>query len=159
MLLNGGAYLNYHSTTFGGGELRGQVYASQESISSRLVNMALRGFVGTGDQQLIGGIVVQGTEPVRVLISAKGPSLSAFGITGGLANPRVALHDSAGRLIAQNDDVGTLAVGSELAALPGIPRNAVESALVVVLPPGNYTAIVSATTGTGIALLEVTDVR
>jgi len=159
VLVTGGTYLNYHSTTFGGGELRGQVYASQESVSSRLVNMALRGAVGTGDQVLIGGLVVQGTEPVRVLITAKGPSLSAFGITGGLANPRLALHDSAGRLIAQNDDVGTVAAGSELAAMPGVPRNTLESALVVVLPPGNYTAIVSATSGTGIALLEVTDVR
>lgn len=158
-LLTGGAYLNYHSTTFSGGELRGQVLASNETPSSRLLNSALRGFVGTGDQVLIGGIVVQGPEPVRVLVTAKGPSLSAFGIAGGLANPRLALYDSAGRQIAQNDDVGTPAAGSELATTVGVPRNAVESALLVVLPPGNYTAIVSAASGTGIALLEVTDVR
>jgi hypothetical protein len=159
-LLTGGAYLNYHSTgTFSGGEVRGQVLPSNESPSSRLLNSALRGSVGTGDQVLIGGIVVAGPEPVRVLITAKGPSLSAFGISGGLANPRLALFDSAGRQIAQNDDVGTPAAGSDLATLNGVPRNSVESALVVVLPPGNYTAIVSAASGTGIALLEVTDVR
>ena len=158
-LLTGGAYLNYHSTTFGSGELRGQVLASAEMPSSRLLNMALRGFVGTGDQVLIGGIVVAGPEPVRALITAKGPSLAAFGIAGGLANPRLALFDSAGRQIASNDDVGTPAAGTDLAIIAGVPRNALESALVVVLPPGNYTAIVSATTGTGIALLEVTDVR
>ncbi len=158
-LLKGDMYLNYHSTTFAGGQLRGQLSVSSETPSTRLVNTALRGFVGTGDQVLIGGFVVQGAEPVRVIVSAKGPSLSAFGITGGLANPRLALYDSAGRLIASNDDVGTLTAGSELAGITGVPRNAVESALVVVLPPGNYTAIVSATTGTGIALLEVTDIR
>lgn len=158
-LLTGGAYLNFHSNAFGGGELRGQVMPSLEIPSSRFLNLAVRGFVGTGEQVLIAGIVVQGAEPVRALISAKGPSLSAFGITGTLANPRLALFDSAGRQIALNDDIGTVAAGSELAGLVGAPRNPVESALVVVLPPGNYTAIVSATAGTGVALLEVTDVR
>ncbi len=158
-LIKGDMYLNYHSTTFTGGQLRGQLSVSGETPSTRLVNTALRGFVGTGDQALIGGFVVQGTEPVRVIVSAKGPSLSAFGVAGGLANPRLALHDGAGRLIASNDDVGPLTAGSELASITGVPRNPLESALVVVLPPGNYTAIVTATTGTGIALLEVTDIR
>ncbi len=159
-LLTGGAYLNYHSTTFSGGEVRGQVYAASEVPSSRYINLSVRGFVGTGEQALISGIVVNGTEPVRTLITAKGPSLTAFGVTGVLANPKLELYDSAGRQIASNDDVGTVAAGSELASLPGVPRNAVESALVVVLPPGNYTAIVTAAaTGTGVALLEVNDLR
>ena len=49
--------------------------------------------------------------------------------------------------------------GSDLAALPGVPTNPAESALLVVLPPGNYTAVVSGNGGTGIALLEATDLR
>jgi hypothetical protein len=162
-LINGGAYLNYHSTTFGGGELRGQVLASQEvgdRTANRFVNLAVRGFVGTGEQALIAGIVVVGPEPVRVLIAAKGPSLTALGVTGALANPKLTLFDSANRTIATNDDVGTIAAGSELAAIPFAPRNTVESALLVLLPPGNYTAAVTAsTTVTGVALLEVNDVR
>ncbi|MGH7946459.1 MAG: hypothetical protein ACREF9_15840, partial [Opitutaceae bacterium] len=81
------------------------------------------------------------------------------GVTGGLANPVLQLYDSGRRLIASNDNVGTIAAGSELASIPGVPTNAQESALVVVLPPGSYTAIVSTATGTGIALLEVTDLR
>jgi hypothetical protein len=160
-LLSGGTYLNYHSAgTFSGGELRGQVTVATEVPSTRFINLSVRGLAGAGEQALITGIVVNGTEPVRTLISAKGPSLSAFGVTGAVANPRLALFDSAGRQIAQNDDVGTLAAGSELASIPGVPRNAVESALVVVLPPGNYTAIVTAATGApGVALLEVNDLR
>lgn len=158
-LLSGGAYLNYHSTTFAGGELRGQVFVAQEIPSTRFLNLSVRGFVGTGEQALISGIVVNGEEPVRTLITAKGPSLSAFGIAAPLANPRLAIFDSAGRQIAANDDVGAIVAGSELANIPGVPRNPVESALVVVLPPGNYTAIVSAAAGTGVALLEVTDLR
>jgi hypothetical protein len=158
-LLTGGTYLNYHSQTFAGGQLRGQLLVSNETASTRIANLAVRGFVGTGDQVLIQGLSINGTEPVRLMITAKGPSLSAFGITGALANPVLALHDSAGRQIALNDNIGTVAAGSELSRFPGVPTNANESALVVVLPPGNYTAIVSAAAGTGIALLEVADLR
>jgi hypothetical protein len=163
-LLTAGAYLNYHSNVFGGGELRGQVLASHEvgdRTANRFVNLSVRGFVGVGEQALITGIVVNGPEPVRVLITAKGPSLTALGVTAALANPRLALFDSASRQIAVNDDVGALAAGSELAAIPGTPRNTTESALLVVLAPGNYTAAVtsSTATGTGVALLEVYDAR
>ncbi|WP_414660239.1 CHRD domain-containing protein [Horticoccus sp. 23ND18S-11] len=158
-VLTGGLYLNFHSQVFTGGELRGQVWPSDEVPGSRLGNLSVRGFVGTGDQVLIQGITVNGPEPIRVFISAKGPSLSGFGIAGALANPRLDLYDSGRRRIASNDDIGTLTAGSELASLPGVPTNSAESALVVVLPPGNYSAIVSAATGTGIALLEVSDLR
>lgn len=158
-LLTGGAYLNFHSTTFTGGEVRGQVRVTNEVPSTRFSNLSVRGFVGTGDQVLIHGITVLGADPVRVLVTAKGPSLSAFGVTGVLANPRVAIYDSGGRQIALNDDVGAVAAGSDLALTPGVPTNALESALMLVLPSGNYTAVVSGNGGTGVALLEVTDLR
>lgn len=158
-LITGGAYLNYHSTTFGGGELRGQVLASTETAGTRFQNLSVRGFVGTGEQALITGISVTGNEPVRTLITAKGPSLTAAGVAGALANPILTLFDSANRQIARNDDVGTVAAGSELALIPWVPRNSAESALVVVLPPGNYTAAVTGASGTGVALLEVYDLR
>lgn len=158
-LLVGGLYLNFHSTAFGGGELRGQVWASDEVAGTRFSDLSVRGFVGAGDQVLIQGITVNGPEPVRALITARGPSLSAFGVTGALANPRLQIFDAGGRQIAINEDVGTIAAGSELAVLPGVPANALEPALVLVLPPGNYSAVVSAATGTGIALLEVRDLR
>ncbi|MEY2881434.1 MAG: hypothetical protein RLZZ15_3814, partial [Verrucomicrobiota bacterium] len=159
-LLTGGAYLNYHSTAFTGGETRGQVRASDEVAGTRVINVATRGFVGTGNQVLIQGVSVAGLEPVRMIISAKGPSLAAFGVTGALADPSLSLYDSAGRLIATNNDIGTVVATSELAAIPGAPTNTLESALVLVLPPGNYTAVVSGNNGaTGVALVEALDLR
>lgn len=159
-LLTGGAYLNFHSTTFSGGEVRGQVTASDEVPSSRVINLSTRGNVGTGSNVLIGGFSVLGPNPIRVLIAAKGPSLAQYGVTGVLADPQLQLIDSGGRLIAFNDNIGTVAPTSDLAAIPGAPTNPAESALLVVLPPGNYTAVVSGVGGTtGVALLEATDLR
>ena len=158
-LLTGGAYLNFHSNVFGSGECRGQVLASEELPSTRVANLSTRGFVGAGAQVLIAGLAIVGGEPVRMLIDAKGPSLAAYGVTGALANPSLAIYDTAGRLMASNDDIGTPAAGSELATLYGVPTNSAESALLVVLSPGNYTAVVSGNGGTGIALLEATDLR
>jgi hypothetical protein len=159
LLLTGGTYINYHSQVFGNGQLRGQITVSNEIPSGRYGNLSIRGFVGGGEQVLIGGLSITGTEPVRTLITAKGPSLAQVGVTGAVANPRLDLFDSAGRLIATNDDVGAIAAGSELSRIPGVPTNPIESALVVVLPPGNYTAQVSAASGTGVALLEINDLR
>jgi hypothetical protein len=158
-LLTGTMYLNFHSTAFGAGEARGQVWTSNEIPGTRFANLSVRGFVGTGEQVLIQGITVNGPEPIRALITAKGPSLTAAGVTGALANPRLTLFDSGGRQIAFNDDVGAVAAGSELSTIPGVPTNSTESALVVVLPPGNYSAVVSAASGVGVALLEVSDLR
>jgi hypothetical protein len=159
-LLTGGAYLNFHSNVYPNGETRGQVLPSEESPGSRVINLSARGQVGIGNQVLIQGFSVLGPEPLRVLITAKGPSLSNFGVTGALSDPTVALFDSAGRQIATNNDIGTVAAGSELAAIPGVPTNALESALVIVLPPGNYSVVVGGNNGaTGIALVEINDLR
>jgi len=158
-LLTGGAYINFHSTTFPSGECRGQVRASDEIPGTRLTNISTRGFVGPGNQVLVEGLVINGPDPVRLLITAKGPSLAAFGVTGPLADPSLAIYDSAGRQIAANDNVGTPTAGSELAIIPGVPTNSAESALLVVLPPGVYSLVVSGNGGSGIALLEAVDLR
>jgi hypothetical protein len=160
-LLTGGAYLNFHSNIYPTGETRGQVLASDEALSSRLGVLSTRGFVGTGNQVLIAGLNIPGPEPMRLLLTAKGPTLTALGVTGALSDPRLSLYDSSGRLIAENDNYATpAAAATELAAVGGSPANAAEAALIVVLPPGNYTAVVSGAGGaTGIALVEAIDLR
>jgi len=88
-LLTGGAYINFHSTAFPAGECRGQVRASDETPATRLTNISTRGFVGPGNQVLIEGLIINGPDPVRLLITAKGPSLTALGVTGALAEAGV----------------------------------------------------------------------
>src|SRR3954466_11472094 len=72
--------------------------------TSWLSNISTRALVETGDNVMIGGFMVQGTEPKRVIILAIGPSLAPFGITDPLTNPTLELHDATGALIGSNDN-------------------------------------------------------
>ncbi|HVU23684.1 MAG TPA: CHRD domain-containing protein [Opitutus sp.] len=159
-LLSGGAYLNVHSNVNPGGEIRGQVYASDELQVPRLINISTRGFVGTGDQVMIAGFVVTGNEPVRVLLTARGPSLEVQGVNGVLADPRLSLHDVSGHEIVANDNFGDGFAAGEVTGTGFGPTDPAEAALVLVLPPGLYTSIITgADGGTGVALAEVYEVR
>ncbi|MGI8956954.1 MAG: hypothetical protein ACR2II_08580 [Chthoniobacterales bacterium] len=138
------------------------------SISlSRLLNISTRLQVGTGDNVLIGGFILQGTESKRVLIRALGPSLEAAGVSGALANPTLELHDSTGALIGQNNDWRTTQIGGVITddqfleiQSTGPPTSGAESAIIATLDPGAYTAIVAgADSTTGIGLAEVYDLE
>jgi hypothetical protein len=99
---------------------------------------------------MIGGFIVQGTGPKRVIIRAIGPELTQYGITNALANPRLELHNGTGALIATNDDWQTTILGgiitsnqvSDIQNSGHAPTAVSESAIIADLQPGNYTAIV-----------------
>src|SRR4030095_17108356 len=78
---------------------------------SQLTNISTRAFVQTGDNVIIGGFIVDGNAPKRVIIRAIGPELIPFGIPDPLADPTLELHDSTGALIASNDNWGTTIIG------------------------------------------------
>ena len=63
---------------------------------STLGNISTRAFVQTGDNVMIGGFIIEGTEPKRVILRAIGPELSRFGVPNVLADPTLELHDSTG---------------------------------------------------------------
>lgn len=158
-LLSGGSYLNFHSNVYPGGEIRGQVIPDDEVFGSGLVNVSTLATV-TSSSGFITGFSVQGPAPVQVLITAKAPSLAAYGVTGTLSDPSISLYDGSSHWLGANNDIGTPAAGSDLAVAPGVPKNAVESAMAVVLAPGHYSVIVSGNGGaTGTALLEITNAR
>ena len=125
-----------------------------------LLNISTRLQVGTDDNVLIGGFILQGTEPKKVLIRAVGPSLEAAGVSGALADPTLELHDSTGAVIGQNDNWRTTQTGGLITEdqfldifSTGIPPTSnAESAILATLDPGAYTAIIAgADSSTGLA--------
>jgi Matrixin len=123
--------------------------------SSHLANISTRLNVGVNDDVLIGGFIVRGPVPKRMILRAIGPSLTVAGVIGAMANPTLELHDSTGAAIATNDNWQTSAQASEISASGLAPRNPLESAILATLQPGSYTAIVRGVNNTtGIALVE-----
>jgi len=132
-----------------------EVYDLNSSVDARLANISTRGFVGTGDDAMIGGLIV-GKGSTRVLIRALGSSLQTSGVNGALLDPRLELRTPEGTLLDSNDNwaQGEEAAISQLGLAPSDAR---EAAILTGLFPGNYTAIVRGAQ-TGVALVEVYDV-
>jgi hypothetical protein len=135
-----------------------------------LINVATRAYVGTGEQVLIGGFLVQGVEAKRLLIRAAGPALRMFGVENALADPVLRVFAN-GTLVAENDNWN-----SPLPATPGgagdLPAAVAQSrafafssgsgdaAVLVTLPPGAYAAVVEGVGGaTGSGLVEAYEVE
>src|SRR5207249_1981430 len=154
------------SSTTGGALV--EVYDLSSGTDSILGNISTRSFVQTGDNVMIGGFIVQGTQPKRVIIRAIGPELSQYGVPNPMADPTLELHDGTGALIASNDNWQTTIIGGIITQdqvqdiinsghAPGDPS---ESAIIADLPPGNYTAIVRGINNTtGVALVEAYDLH
>jgi len=130
--------------------------------SPRLVNISTRAQVGTGANVMIVGFVVGGSTARTVLIRASGPALAPFGVTGTLPDPQVELDGASGVLATNSGWGGSPQLASVAASVGAFAwRNAssLDSALLVTLPPGAYTAQVSGASGdTGVALVELYEV-
>ena len=119
---------------------------------AQLVNISTRALVQTGDNVMIGGFIVSGTDPVNVLVRAIGPELTGQGVAGALQDTTLELHDGYGLLLASNDDWQT-DQEQEIIDTTVPPTDSRESAILSTLPAGAYTAIVrgkNATTGVGL---------
>ena len=136
--------------------------------ATNLSNISTRSFVQTGEHVMIGGFIVQGSGPKRVIIRAIGPELTQFGIPDALANPTLELHNGSGALIGSNDDWQTTILGgiitsnqvSDIQNSGHAPTAASESAIIANLQPGNYTAIVrGVSNANGVVLVEVYDLN
>jgi len=123
--------------------------------NSSMRNISTRGYAGSGDDVMIGGFIVGGVAPSKVMVRAIGPSLAALGVTGVLPDPVLELRNSDGSLIYQNDNWQG-AQSKQIASSGLAPRDAHESGIIATLNPGAYTAIVhDAGSGQGVALVEV----
>jgi hypothetical protein len=123
----------------------------------QLLNVSARLHTGTGDNVLIGGFIVSGADSKRVIVRALGPSLTSYGVAGALADPIVELHDHTGAIIASNDNWKDTQQ-SQIVATNLAPHDDHESAIVITLAPGAYTAIAHGVSNTsGVVLLEIYD--
>ncbi len=146
----------YGTTMAGGASGVGTIFRLNIVPQAALFNISTRLNVGTGDNVLIGGFIVTGTQPKEVIVRAIGPTLGEFGVSGALADPVLELHEPDGTVITNNNWKDTQE--SAITATNLAPSNDLESAIVATLPPGVYTAIVTGNNNTtGVALVEAYD--
>ena len=129
-----------------------EVYDLDRGLDSKVLNISTRGRVDLGENALIGGLIVTGQASQRAIVRAIGPSLP---VAGKLDDPTLELHDGNGGLIASNDNWRS-DQEAEIIATGIPPSNDSESAIVALLPPANYTAVVRGVNNTtGVALVEI----
>jgi len=145
------------------------------TASSRLVNISAGAVTSSGANTLTAGFVVGGTGTEKVLIRADGPALIAYGVPGTLSQTVLTIYDSSGNIIASNSGWSTAPVIGNSSILSTITQatasimssvgafslgvNSGDSAMVLSVPPGNYTAQVTGVSGaTGYALVEIYEV-
>ena len=131
------------------------------AVGPQSTNLSTRGLVSVGDNGdniLIGGFIITGTQPKTLVLRALGPSLSGFGLSDVLSDPVLRVYNSSGTLIAANDNWQSDPKHFVLEANGLAPDNLLESATVQTLAPGNYTVIVRGKQATpGIGLVELYD--
>jgi hypothetical protein len=135
----------------------GDLAFSNTGVVSETANISTRAFVQTADNVMIAGFILRGSSAThRVLVRVLGPSLPSS-IATRMADPTLDLRDNNGTRILFNDNWKDDSAQAALITATGIPpTNDLESAMVVDLPAGTYTAIVAGTSnGTGVAVVEV----
>lgn len=149
-----------HPTTGGHHQLANEanrLLSGQVAPLAKATNISTRGLTGMGEDALIGGFIVTGSAPKQVIVRALSPSLAAFGVTGTLADTTLVIFDSNNHVVAANDNWED-SQQSQIQASGHAPPNYFESAVVVSLVPGSYTAVVRGKNGgNGIALIDIYD--
>ncbi len=143
-----------------------EIYDTDVNASARLINVSARMNVTAGEGTLIAGLVIAGNAPKTVLIRGVGPTLSAFGVAGVLADPRLTVFAGSTEL-ASNDnwETGTrtaaqMSVASAEVGAFTLVAGSRDAALLITLEPGSYTVhLTGAGTSTGVALIEVYDTQ
>jgi hypothetical protein len=137
-----------------------EVYDLNQAVPAKLANISTRAFVSTGDDIVIAGFILgnqSGND--RIIVRGIGPSLTALGVPGALANPTLELRDNNGALLIVNNNwQDNPAQAAELTAAGLAPTNPLESGIAATLPPGPYTALLAGSNnGTGVGVVEVYD--
>ena len=139
-----------------------EVYDLDQVAPSKLANISTRALVNTGDDIVIAGFILGNHSGAdRIVVRGIGPSLTAAGVPGALANPALELRNGNGVLLFSNNDwQDNPAQAAEIIAAGLAPTNDLESAIAATLPPGVYTALLAGennSIGIGIGVVEVYD--
>jgi Matrixin len=118
----------------------GPAYLSSNPAPN-LVNLSTRAFVGTGDNVVIGGFIIQGSQPATVVLRGIGNSLPALGIKNALDDPVMELHNASGATLETSDDWIDGSSATTIASYHLDPSNSQESAILTTLNPGSYTVV------------------
>lgn len=133
-----------------------EAYDLSRNSNSDLGNISTRGFVGNGDDILIGGFIIGSRNTANVVLRALGPSLGVAGVAGALNDPKLTLYDGNGVALGSNDNWQDSPAAADLELLGLAPTDPAESATLTTLSPGSYTAVVQSADGaTGVGLVEV----
>ncbi len=141
--------------------MNGVTLRASRHYDPSVTNLSIRGRVDSGQNVLIGGFVIAGSAPKQVLIRGVGPTLSSFGVTGAVPDPKVEVFDNTGKSLGSNNDWdSSLSSTFAKAGAFALTANSKDAALVLTLAPGNYSAVMTAADGTpGIGLVEVYDLN
>ncbi len=135
----------------------------ETGAAGRAVNFSARGLAGTGEGALIGGFVVGGNQPKRVLIRGVGPTLKSYGVSQALGDPVLTLYHDKIAIAANddwslNDNAGAIAAAAKAIGAFALAEASADAALLLALPPGVYSVVVTAKgTAEGVALVEIYD--
>jgi hypothetical protein len=131
-----------------------EVYDLDAAGQAKVINISTRGFILTGENVMIGGLIVTGDSASQLVVRAIGPSLGAFGVPHALEDPFLELHSGNGDIIFANDNWQE-SQGQALRDTGLAPSHEKESAILISLAPGSYTAMVrGADGGVGNGLVE-----
>jgi sugar lactone lactonase YvrE len=152
---------NYSVVMHGVNDIQGigliELYDLQQT-TARAANISSRGLVLTGDNVMIAGFILGGTQGKQIILRALGPSLRNSGINDFLADPEIQLVNANGAIVASNDDWQQSPNATAIRNLGFAPGSPSEAAILVTLNPSSYTAIVrGGVQDTGVALVEVYD--
>ncbi len=147
-----------NGTDGGSGVATVEIYAldsDDNGLAQQFLNISTRGQVGTGDNALIGGTILQGGAGQKLIVRAIGPDLANAGVNDSLQNPILELRDSDGNILASNDDWRS-DQEQEIIATGLAPQDDRDSVILTSLYPTSYTAIVRGKNDTtGVALVEI----
>ena len=137
-----------------------EIYDLSPEGNAKLGNISTRGNVGTGDAVLIAGFIAGDVDNTTFVVRAIGPSLAAFGVSNPLADPMLTVYNSNGEAIASNNDWQDGVYADDITSNGLAPTDPHEAAIILHLPVGAYTGIVSGVNGgTGLGLVEVYDLQ